>query len=553
MMSSAHSSELLISLWNETLRRDPRDPYAWSMVYRRMGSQPMRHLPALAAIARDDHPFVVVQKSAQVGLTELFVTLAMWACDTEYAGRGTAFFIMPTADQMADFAQARFDRAIQDSPYLRARLQPEPPRRKGVDSKRLKRIGNGHLYMRGAESLRQITSVPADMVLLDEFDQMHEGVLEAARKRLTSSRAGLLRLASTPRYPETGVNGLFLHSDQHYYHLPCGACGLWQRLTWEANVDLERAQVVCWNCRQPLDRSSEGQWVASAPGNARIRGYHLSRLYSPWLDLREMIEASGATTPSALQEFQNSDLGETFVPPGGGLSIDALDQARCDYELDHYAGEPCVMGVDVGLNFHVVIREDTLRRVETRSKITEERGDRVSLLWFAGQVSTWDELDALRQQFNVRITVIDSQPETHGAREFAARDPEHIWLARYQPSAQVPERNYSPPRTVQVDRTVALDATFERFRKGGLKLPCAGARALGGSVRDGVGEYYREVMALHRTLEQDAQGNWRSRWLDGSRPDHYAHAEVYCWLADHIADMSRTFVLFPRVGMSYLR
>ena len=99
------------------------------------------HLPALAEIARDPHPLVVIKKSAQVGLTELMVNLALWAADTGYAERGNALFLMPTQNQMDDFAQARFDRAIQDSSYLRARLQPEPPRRKGADSKRLKRVG----------------------------------------------------------------------------------------------------------------------------------------------------------------------------------------------------------------------------------------------------------------------------------------------------------------------------------------------------------------------------------------------------------------------------
>jgi hypothetical protein len=65
-------------------------------------------------------------------------------------------------------------------------------------------------------------------------------------------------------------------------------------------------------------------------------------------------------------------------------------------------------------------------------------------------------------------------------------------------------------------------------------------------VREGIGESYCEMLALRRTLEQDRNRNSRSRWLDGNRPDHYAHAEVYCWLADHVADMSRTFVWYPR-------
>ena len=101
------------------------------MAHRRVGERSLTHLPALADIARDDHPLVVVMKSAQVWLTELEINLALHAADTGHAGRGNVLFLMPNQNQMDDFARSRFDRAIQDSPYLRQRLQPEPPRRKG--------------------------------------------------------------------------------------------------------------------------------------------------------------------------------------------------------------------------------------------------------------------------------------------------------------------------------------------------------------------------------------------------------------------------------------
>ena len=67
---------------------------------------------------------------------------------------------MPTQNQMDDFAQARIDRCASriKPPSACALLQPAPPRRKGADSKRLKRIGGGYLYMRGADSRRQIAS-----------------------------------------------------------------------------------------------------------------------------------------------------------------------------------------------------------------------------------------------------------------------------------------------------------------------------------------------------------------------------------------------------------
>ena len=66
-----------------------------------------------------------------------------------------------------------------------------------------------------------------------------------------------------------------------------------------------------------------------------------------------------------------------------------------------------------------------------------------------------------------------------------------------------------------------------------MRVP-AEARQLGGGSRRGHGEYYRELRAPQRTLEQDAQGNWRERWFDRGLPDHFAHAEVYCLFGEEL-------------------
>ena len=112
---------------------------------------------------------------------------------------------MPTQNQMDDFAQARFDRALQDSPYLRARLQPEPPRRKGADSKRLKRIGPGSSSCAARTAGARSLPVDADLVVLDEFDQMAEGTFELAQKRLASSQAAA-RMASGSKAGQSAAN-----------------------------------------------------------------------------------------------------------------------------------------------------------------------------------------------------------------------------------------------------------------------------------------------------------------------------------------------------------
>lgn len=160
-------------------------------------------------------------------------------------------------------------------------------------------------------------------------------------------------------------------------------------------------------------------------------------------------------------------------------------------------------------------------------------------------MAEFDEFDALVERFNVEYGVIDALPETRFASAFAKRH-SNVWLANYTASGtdhgscNEKER----PRTVRLDRTQTLDGMVARFRDGLAALPGA-ARQLGGRVDGGMGEYYRELQAPQRTLDQDAHGNWVARWLEHGKPDHFAHAEAYCYAADMIVARRPVWRLRP--------
>lgn len=196
----------LASLWEELLRRNPEDPYAWAMVHRRRGGRPFIDLPALRDVARDESALVVVQKSAQVGLTELMVSKALWATDTGYGPRQRPLRHADTEPDGRLRAVAVRPRdpgqRVPSSPATAGTACPQRRRQQAPEAHR-----PGYIYLRGADSRRQIAGVDADLVLLDEFDQMAAGTLELAQKRLASSGRGQLIVASTPRLAEAGING----------------------------------------------------------------------------------------------------------------------------------------------------------------------------------------------------------------------------------------------------------------------------------------------------------------------------------------------------------
>lgn len=177
-----------------------------------------------------------------------------------------------------------------------------------------------------------------------------------------------------------------------------------------------------------------------------------------------------------------------------------------------------LMGVDVGITLNVVVRQQV--------------GDDRTRAVFIGEVDTFEDVTDLMSRHSVHHAVIDAQPDLHKSREFAKLHSK-VWLAFYSNKEGDHEwrrGKRSGVHEVHINRTQAFAEMFDLFNRGKSTLP-ANARQLGGRVERGVGEYYRQMMALKRILDQNAQDNWVSRYVSERRADHYAHAEVYCMLA----------------------
>lgn len=484
-----------------------------------------------SAVARE----IVVKKAAQRGLSEWLISYALHACDE----RGMdVIYTMPTDADVSDFSQSRFGPALEASPYLAGIVvsgngagDDRRVKTRGADKVTLKRINNSFLYLRGGRvghdgKARQLKSVPADAVILDELDEMDPRAPEIARKRLGHSAIAEVRAISTPTLPGVGIDALWQQSDQREWHIQCLACNHWQQLTIHHIVsawdDLERpvawhggphdAWPVCAKCGQKLNRLAAGQWVARYP-EREVVGFHPTKLTTPLAGLLAIVQNLLSTDETKRRETFNQDLGETYTPRGGQLTAAVLDACRRDYGHGPLAsGSEVYMGVDVGKVLHGVIRAS----VEPATGATPQ-------LW-AGEIDTWDELDRLLRRFRVKTLVIDALPETTKAREFQARfKPGVVWLAYYGGAEKRSEPHQwdEANGVVNLDRTRSLDAAFSRFYEELNTLP-ANARDLK--------DYYAHLTAPVRTLETQRNGITVARYVEVG-PDHLAHAENYCLAA----------------------
>ena len=510
------------------------DLLGWMYRYRKMLEADrrfdLRQHVYLRALYEERSQRVVLFKASQVGVSEYLISYAIHACDQRQA---TALYVFPTNDLVGDFSTARLGPAIEASPYLARLVEEAGGGRRGTDRVTLKRVRNRFLYLRGGTvkpdgKAPQLKSIPADVLILDELDEMDARAPVIARKRLGHSGIAEERIASTPTYPGRGIHREWQSSDMREWFVQCGGCGNRQPMTindivieWDTlgrpvawhGQQAGAAFVACRKCGKAMDRLQPGEWVATMPGSETV-GYHVTKFMSPLVSLDDIVSNLDTVDETKRREAFNQDLGETYTPRGGSLSTDILDACKRDYATGPVASETCFMGVDVGRVWHVVIR----------GKINEQ-GERP--LRFAGDVPSAEEVGRLIRLYNPRTVVIDALPETSKVRELQAAHRKYlIWPAYYgvQKVGSKKEDAFAwdyKEQVANLDRTRTLDETFARFIDHGNTLPANVA-----DIRD----YYAHLMASVRVLEKDTYGQEIARYVE-SGPDHFAHAENYCMAA----------------------
>lgn len=462
--------------------------------------------------AVDDHE-IVVMKSTQVGISAWASRWAMYNSDVH---GHTGLYVFPTQDQVRDFSTARIKPAIDASERLRRRQRKTNPRNKGLIG-----LGGGMVYFRGSQERRNLDSVDADYVVLDEYDMLaQENIPDAERRVSGPTSANLIRRVGVPTVSSWGIAQLYDLSDRRQWHVQCGACNERQTIDFYKNVDQVRMIRVCRVCTKPLDVGT-GEWVAEFPDRG-VRGYHVTRLIAPTAKLGPIVAASKLRAPYERQVFHNKDLGVPYAPAEGRLSREALAAAQSagggyTLALSYTGPKLTTMGVDVASTRNLNVR------------ISEHIDEFRKRALFIGEVESFNELDRLMTRFQIGLCAIDHLPEGRLARAFAERHPGQVYLCSYDvtPNPKTPEviKVDEEMRFCRVRRVEALDAMTEMVRTQKNLLPL--------DLPDG---YVEQMQAPVRVTEKDALGKVTVAYKS-TGPDDYAHAEVYDIVASEVWGM----------------
>jgi len=453
-----------------------------------------------------DHPKIVVRKSAQCGVSELAILISFYFVKFY---RENVFYAFPAEAQLGDFVRGRVNPRVTDSDYFFNNS-------KITNNVGIKRFFDNFIYYRGSTNRRQIISVDAGLLILDEYDLMIQNHIPVMRRRLGASKFAKEIDLSTPMYELLGIDAEFLKTDQREWHIKCDECQEEQVLDFFKNIypappddpyekPIKEPKYICQFCGTDIDNTKSGRWIPKYP-ERKVPGFHISKMFiKPAAELWENYRDALQRGAIAIREFYNSDLGLAHSPEGGKITDNELDACRANIPKE-ITKLNCYMGVDVGRVLNVVISKSY-------------RG--VNYRLFIGLAKDFEELAVLMKQYDVASCIVDAMPETREALRFSKKFRGRVWLAFYNLREDSQRALFDDKkRVVRIHRTNSMDYAANQVKIRKTRFAYTSKEIPG---------FYNQMKAPQRVEEiNEKTGNIEYKYLEGTSEDHYFHANNYC-------------------------
>lgn len=339
-------------------------------------------------------------------------------------------------------------------------------------------------YMTGRRSDTGNQSIPAEIIMVDEYDRPLDGdrnILSSLAARVRNARIygnayydGLVINYGTPTLPSSPdddkgllIDGLYQQSDQFEWMIRCPRCQKWQLLTYPDSIAnfYEKGEkkpkadpyYICSNsrCRKPIDFSQIGlwdrqfplkyencEWVAKYPEKTKhgdgIRGYRIPFASSKHTAKKLLMARDIEYKTTA--DFFNFGLGFAYQDSTIGLTEENF--ISCTYDgipWGFYDGRsPHIMGIDQGCYLTVArlkpgsqtetnprgvwqyVWVEYIKESEAFTKV--ELNDRREPIVKIGQISKRIE------KWHPEVVVMDHLPNTAASEAERELHKEIMWL-----------------------------------------------------------------------------------------------------------------------------
>lgn len=499
------------------------DLYAWAQENRNFKGHPFsldghEYLREIYEQPFKDYKYLVMEKAAQMGASELVMTLVLWFCDRH--PRRKAIYFLPSDKLAQDFSHERFQPILDDSPRL---VQV----RGDVQNVGLKQVGKSSVYIRGMFTKSNTKSIDADMLVFDELDEAKRVNKQQAIERVSHSEFAYITELSTPTLPGYGIDEVWQETDQRYWHLRCRCPeGTALEENWPECVGQRNGEFFlrCPKCGKekldPEDFAVVGEyrgWIPRHPGRER-RGYHLTQLFSKFISLKTIWELweSGKDR----EEFHNSKLGLPFAGDRMPLRVPGvLEACRIgDWPLRlerKNEKEKLFIGADQGLEMHVVV---TRLGTQGRHEVVGLYRDR-----FGGSNDPFLNLSNLIKKLKPKCCVVDAMPNIGPARLLADAH-KSVFICHYTESQrkELAWKRDVGQRQVLAHRTDSLNDMAQQWLGQEFIVP---------QNEPEVDTVFSHLRSLAKVIQTDEETGIQREVFIHIGADHYAHAFNYAHMA----------------------
>lgn len=527
--------QLLVQRVSSGLKRNSiTNASQYATMYRVMGEPfpgkwSFKYHPWTREIHDSKKPVVAVEKGAQLAITETALNKVFHAIDIR--GLSVLYILPASKPDAADFSKSRFDPALELSEHL-AKLFSE------TNNIGHKRAGNSNLFIRGSKSRSQLKSLPAAVLIFDEVDEMVQKNITLAFERASGQRQKEALLISTPTIPHYGIDHWYQKSTQKIYYFKCPSCSRYVDFSYPESLiitaedihdpNLKNSFLICKLCKAKINQEDKpkilstdnAQWVASYE-DRDVEGYNINQCYSSTVSPFELgkyvLEARNDETIE--MEMNNSKFGKTYLPKGGKVSPDDIEQCIGPYDsFDSLPkGTIVTLGADPGKVNHYAIVQWFLESQSIDINLCA-----IGKLIKEGFTHHFEEIDTLMRQYNVTYAIIDAQPERRKSIEICQR-----WWGKMKRcyyangiSARQVRIHSEEDQSISVDRTSWMElALLSRFRTRRIRIP-----------RNVSNDFKEHIKEPTRVTKKDKTGNYMSQFIS-VKDDHLAHALTYAEIA----------------------
>lgn len=498
------------------------------------------HREYQSLIIDDPAKTVFVVKCAQVGLSEIFARWILATVTTQ--DNFTAIYTFPAATDAELFTKSRLAPIIASSKAIQHMIS------KVVNSVDLKQFGqNSFLYTRGTFSETGALSVPADLIVHDEYDRSDMSNISAYVSRLQAKATKMRRVFSTPTVAKYGIDLEAATSKRKRQIWTCSHCSFKflpsyhtdihipdysgdKKLINKANIkDIrwQEAQLLCPKCKKvPEHDLARREWVIENPSdNYEAITYYVTPFCAPAI-ISPSYLVNVSTQFAKWSEFANQALGETSEDAEDTLTENDIRNAIRVGDLE--SNTIHFMGVDFGLMCHIIIGRvvDGLLLVVHReaifyTKLIERRAELMKR--FTVLVSVHD----LFPYTDLVTRIVDSDSNAFGAIYVEKKSTEsHV----IKEQVENPEEGKLNVRSAMINRNVAFDELMAE-----IKAKRVVVQALDKSKDE---EFVTHLRSMKRVQKFTKTQELRYVWEKTDGADHWHHSLLYLYIATKLRAMA---------------